>query len=56
MDTKLDIQKIYLDLNKKKARKTKSFDSGLCALGIQKEIKIDGETKVSKPKKEKLVK
>lgn len=56
METKLDIPKIYLDLNKKKVRKTKSFDSGLCSLGIQKEIQKENAAKASKSKKEKLVK
>ena len=57
MDTKLDIQKIYLDLNKKKVKKTKSFDSGLCSLGIQRDIITKEIAKEkAKPKKQKLVK
>lgn len=56
METKLDIQQLYFDLNKKKVKKTKSFDSGLCSLGIQTDIKKETEGKIIKPKKEKLVK
>jgi hypothetical protein len=57
MDTKLDIPKIYLDLNKKKAKKIKSFDSGLCSLGIQSDIKKEITIKKkSIPTKEKLTK
>ncbi len=59
MDTKLDIQQLYFDLNKKKVKKTKSFDSGLCSLGIQNDIKREEDeeiTEETKAKEEKLVK
>ena len=56
MDTKLDIQQLYFDLNKKKARKTKSFDSGLCSLGIQNDAIEEIITKKAEPKKAPLKK
>ena len=51
MDTKLDIQQLYFDLNKKKVRKTKSFDSGLCSLGIQNDAIEEITTEKAEPKK-----
>jgi hypothetical protein len=58
METKLDIQKIYLDLdlNKKKVKKIKSFDSGLCSLGIQSDLKGENTIKKAQPKKAELTK
>ncbi|MDD2982539.1 MAG: hypothetical protein PHQ74_04045 [Crocinitomicaceae bacterium] len=57
METKLDIQKLYFDLKKKKVKKIKSFDSGLVSLGIQTDIKIETTThKKAQPKKAELAK
>ena len=56
METKLDIQQLYLDLKKKKVKKTKSFDSALCSLGIQNDSAELSKTKKAQPKKVELKK
>lgn len=55
METKLDIQKLYFDLKRKKV-KIKNFDSGLVSLGIQTETKEETSNKKAQPKKAELIK